>query len=139
MAKHPKTTNYEIGYKKPPKSGQFKPGQSGNKKGRPKGSKNFKTDLAEELAETISITEGGKPKKITKQKAIIKSTVAKAIKGDIKATNTLFGMVLKILIDTIETDETDDLSETDQAILDHFKTVVLNDALKNSANTEASK
>ena len=31
-----KKTEYEVGYKKPPKSGQFKPGQSGNRKGRPK-------------------------------------------------------------------------------------------------------
>lgn len=31
---------YEIGYGKPPKEYQFKKGQSGNKKGRPKNSKN---------------------------------------------------------------------------------------------------
>ena len=28
---------YEVGYKKPPKEGQFKKGQSGNPRGRPKG------------------------------------------------------------------------------------------------------
>ena len=30
-----KKKDYEIGYKKPPKHTQFKPGQSGNPKGRP--------------------------------------------------------------------------------------------------------
>ena len=29
-------TGYEVGYRKPPKEHQFKPGQSGNPKGRPK-------------------------------------------------------------------------------------------------------
>ena len=32
----PKSEAYEVGYGKPPKHSQFKPGQSGNKKGRPK-------------------------------------------------------------------------------------------------------
>lgn len=32
--------DYEVGYKKPPKEYQFKPGQSGNSKGRPKINKN---------------------------------------------------------------------------------------------------
>ena len=38
-----------VGYGNPPKESRFKKGQSGNQRGRPKGSKNLKTDLAEEL------------------------------------------------------------------------------------------
>ena len=40
--------DYEVGYKKPPIHTRFKPGVSGNPKGRPKGTKNLATDLAEE-------------------------------------------------------------------------------------------
>jgi Family of unknown function (DUF5681)/Helix-turn-helix domain len=65
----------------------FKPGHSGNPEGRPKGTKNLKTDLMEELSERISISEGGKPKKLSKQRALLKSLAAKAIKGDARAMN----------------------------------------------------
>ncbi len=33
-----------VGYCKPPKRTRFQPGQSGNPRGRPKGTKNLKTD-----------------------------------------------------------------------------------------------
>jgi len=77
---------YPVGYKKPPRQTQFKPGQSGNAKGRPKGSKDSKTVFAKELRTPIPVTENGKRKKITKLEAIIKHTVNKAAGGDPKAT-----------------------------------------------------
>ena len=80
---------YPIGYKKPPPQTQFKPGQSGNAKGRPKGSKNSKTVFEKELRTPIPVTENGKRKKITKLEAIIKHTVNKAAGGDPKATTVV--------------------------------------------------
>ncbi len=63
---------YEIGYKCPPKSGQFKPGQSGNPKGRRKGSRNFLTLLEQELGQSIVVNENGK-KKVTRLKAMVQA------------------------------------------------------------------
>lgn len=55
----PEAANYEIGYKKPPKENRFKPGQCGNRNGRPKGTVK-KTDLpgfGEERMKSIILTE----------------------------------------------------------------------------------
>lgn len=77
------------GYGLPPKHGQFKKGQSGNPRGRPKGATSFKADLAAELQEKLALTENGKERKITKQRAFIKTLTAAAIKKDIRAVNAL--------------------------------------------------
>ena len=116
---------YEVGYGRPPKHARFQPGQSGNPKGRPKGTKNLATDLSEELAEEIVVTEAGKSLKISKQRAMIKSLLAKALKGDTRAATVL----LKLLIDaeqaTARNAISESLSEDDQAILAAFAERVL--------------
>ena len=85
---------YEIGYGKPPKEYQFKKGQSGNKKGRPKNSKNTYVLLDEILSQTIPITENGKLMHISKRNAVLIQLVNKAVKGDLKATNALLPHML---------------------------------------------
>ena len=79
-------SDFPVGYKKPPHETRFKPGQSGNPGGRPK----KKTiTLAEafgrELNTSVTVTEGGKSKKITKRDAIAKHQTIKAVQGDHKA------------------------------------------------------
>jgi len=73
---------YKVGYGRPPETTRFKPGQSGNAKGRPKGSKNFGTALDKELGVRIPINENGQRKKVTKREAIAKQLVNKAASGD---------------------------------------------------------
>jgi hypothetical protein len=46
---------YEVGFAKPPKSGQFERGKSGNPKGRPKGSKNFATVVLRECRQRVRV------------------------------------------------------------------------------------
>lgn len=87
MAKNPKKkskkTDYETGYKKPPKEHQFKPGQSGNPKGRPKKITSLKEALQVSLNSDISIkTKTGEHKKITCAEAIVKRSVIDAISKD---------------------------------------------------------
>jgi hypothetical protein len=81
--------SYEVGYGRPPRHSRFKPGQSGNPKGRPKGSKSLKTLLEQALSSSVTITENGFPKKIALQELLFKAMVGKAVKGDIRATAVL--------------------------------------------------
>lgn len=79
----------EVGYGRPPQHSRFKKGKSGNPQGRPRGTSSFKADLAAELQEKLAITENGRERRITKQRAFIKTLTAAAIKKDIRAVNAL--------------------------------------------------
>ena len=80
---------YQIGYRRPPKSGQFTKGKTGNPKGRPKGTSNFLTLLTKELGQSIIVNENGKKKTVTRLQAMVKRMVAGALQGDQKALLSL--------------------------------------------------
>ena len=81
-----KKSDFKVGYKKPPRQTQFKPGKSGYPAGRPK---KKTTTLAEEIEKElnmqIDVVEGGKRRRITKRQAIAKQHINKAVNGDLKA------------------------------------------------------
>jgi hypothetical protein len=56
-------------YRRPPEATRFKPGQSGNPKGRPKGSRNFSTAIEKELNARVVVNENGKRRTITRRDA----------------------------------------------------------------------
>ena len=110
----------EIGYGKPPKQTRFKPGQSGNPRGRPSGTRNLKTDLAEELAERIAISEGGRRQAVSKQRGMLKQLMAKALKGDVRAANTVIGLVERLLDARADADMSAAVRAQDQDIIADF-------------------
>ena len=76
---------YEVGFGKPPRSRRFKPGQSGNPNGRPRGAKNFAVAIEQELVTRVTVTENGRRRRISKREVIAKHLVNKAASGDLKA------------------------------------------------------
>ncbi len=73
-----------VGYGKPPKHTRFKPGQSGNPRGRPRKNTSVEAMIKRELDQKIAVKEGGSELHITKREAIVKQFVNRAIKGDAK-------------------------------------------------------
>lgn len=87
--------DYAVGFGKPPKDSQFKPGQSGNNNGRPKGIKNKNPiDLIiKELDTTVQLKDGTK---ITKGAAIAKQLCNSAAAGvDFKSTKLVMDIIAK--------------------------------------------
>ena len=82
-------SDHSVGYGKPPRNTQFRKGQSGNPKGRRRGSKNLATVLLDSAHESVTVNEGGRRKSITKLEAMSKQLANKAAAGDPKATHLL--------------------------------------------------
>jgi hypothetical protein len=80
----------DVGYGKAPRAHRFKPGQSGNPKGRPKGKKNEATMLDELLFQKIKIREGGRERRITLFEGMLRRFAEDSLKGNIKAAAFLF-------------------------------------------------
>lgn len=85
--------NSKVGYKSPPTYTQFKPGQSGNAKGRPKGRKNSATMLQAIVNEKMEARIDGKIRRLSKLELIFHQLVAKALKGDSKASAEVMKLV----------------------------------------------
>jgi hypothetical protein len=77
--------DYEVGDRRPPKHSRFKPGQSGNPKGPPKGSVNLRTRISQQLRQTVTVTRNGRPVKMRKADLIALQIVDTAAKGNLKA------------------------------------------------------
>src|SRR5262245_38702610 len=112
--------DYSIGYKKPPRHSQFRRGQSGNPSGRPRGARNLATDLAEELAERIFVRDGERRLKISKQRMVLKSVLQKAMKGDVRAAESIFRMMASIIESQSEEEAPTKLAPSEKAILGRF-------------------
>jgi len=76
---------YDVGYSKPHSNTRFKPGQSGNPTGRPRGARNFGTAIEDELRARVTVTENGRRKRLSKREVIAKRLVNCAAEGDLRA------------------------------------------------------
>ena len=116
------TGEYDVGYCRPPKEHRFPENTSGNPKGRPKGAKNLKTDLPEELGETMKVREGGRECHISKQRALIKTQVARALNGNDRAAAKIFDLYLKVIgLDDDAADADLPLTEDERAVIEKLE------------------
>lgn len=117
--------DHEVGYKKPPKSSQFKKGQSGNPKGRPKNSKNANKHAHDVFNEAVSFTENGEAKTTTRRELAVRTQADKALKGDHRAADRMFSMDDAYQARQAEQanearTSTEDMLEADRLILERY-------------------
>jgi hypothetical protein len=110
----------KVGYGKPPKSTQFKPGQSGNPKGRRKGVQNFETDLQETLQAKVEIKNANGTRTVSTQQALVQTLAEKALAGDIRANQQLIALILRSPKDNRSEAPAILLDNDDRAILDEY-------------------
>jgi acetone carboxylase gamma subunit len=85
MSNVDETEDYEVGYGKPPKDGQFKKGVSGNPSGRLKKPVDFDSALMRALDARVKITENGKAKVVTKRDLAATRLANDAASGKLQA------------------------------------------------------
>ena|SRR6185437_12480307 len=104
---------YAVGRGRPPLASRFKPGRSGNPKGRAKGS----TDLAAILKRTLAARDASASKRrrrtISKLEAMVERLVAKAVGGDIAAMRFLAGLTQLVP----DTEPASPLGDGDRAVM----------------------
>jgi hypothetical protein len=88
-------SDYKVGRGRPPKHSQFKPGQSGNPNGRPRGSANASTIVERALNRKVSVRKGDKKQTMTTLEAITESYSLKAVQGDRHAANFVLNLGTK--------------------------------------------
>ena len=117
--------------KRQPNSGSWTKGVSPNPKGRPKGAKGLKTIARKILSEKVTVRSATGPRKVRLVEGLMRKEVELAVSGDWRARRTILELSKWALGDIAETPggerapAPEELSPTDQAILDMFAEEIL--------------
>ncbi|MEQ1956649.1 DUF5681 domain-containing protein [Mesorhizobium yinganensis] len=119
----PRGPEYQVGYARPPVSTRFQPGQTGNPKGRPKKNESHAAIVKRVLNEPIKIKENGRLKRVTKQEALIRTNLANALQGDVRAVREAFSQARDAGMTVAESDvgtQTEHLVDDDREIMERY-------------------
>jgi hypothetical protein len=115
-----KAPPYAVGYGRPPKATQFAKGESGNPRGRPKGTRTVGAMLQEILRQKIAVTENGKTRRLPALEVILRRLANDAMRSEPRALKLLLALNDRYG-DSAQTDlHLDDILAEDKAILASF-------------------
>jgi hypothetical protein len=115
-----KTANYAVGYGRPPRTTQFKPGQSGNPKGRRKGTRSVGAIIQDILQQRVKVTEGEKTRHLPAIEVMFHRLKNDALRGDLKAFKFFLALWDRYEASPETKVKMDELTAEDQEILDRF-------------------
>src|ERR1700690_1707791 len=84
-------SSYVVGHGRPPIHGQFKPGQSGNPQGRPKGRLNNTTAVERIMNKKLAVSDGETVRRLPLLAANLYAHASKGAKDDVRSA----GLALK--------------------------------------------
>ena len=111
---------YVVGYRRPPKATQFKPGESGNPKGRPKGSRPVGAVLQDIMQQRVSVTEGNKARRLPVLEVIMRRLANDAMRSDPRAIKLLLSLLDRYAQSPDADLQLDELLAEDQTILTQY-------------------
>src|SRR6516165_10143992 len=111
-----------VGYGRPPVQTRFKPGRSGNPKGRPRNSRNLRNIIQDALTTRIVLRQGQGKRSISKLEGIVLRQIEGALKGNEKAALATLKMAAQVgLLDGPEgAGETPTLSASEQEMVNEL-------------------
>ena len=83
----------KAGYGRPPKDSRFKPGRSGNPRGRPKGVRNLRSDFNEVMTKRVRIREDGELRYVSRQGGTFAEPLRQGVAGRYKSVGPVVGKV----------------------------------------------
>jgi hypothetical protein len=115
-------SSYLVGYGRPPKHSQFRPGQSGNPSGHRKKRDSLQDIVAQVLFEKRELEVGERTEKIQGVTALVRTAMTRALQGDYKFLMAVIALIRLSGLADLGGDallpETD--SRSDEAILADF-------------------
>jgi hypothetical protein len=109
-----------VGYGRPPKAMQFKKGESGNAKGRPKGSRTVGAVLQEILQQKIAVTENGKTRRVRALEVMLRRLANDAMRSEPAALKLMLSLYDRYGESPEAGIRIDDVLEEDRALLAKF-------------------
>lgn len=110
----------DVGYGHPPRRTRFKPGQSGNPRGRPKGARSTGTIVTGVLNRKVSLAAGGRQRQVPLKEAIILRIADSALKGDLKAASALLALAERTAQTATDAASSAHQDQDDEAIISNF-------------------
>jgi hypothetical protein len=124
----PKSADYVVGFRKPPKHTQFRPGHSGNPKGRQKGAKGMKTLARQILTTRVPVRSASGTKMMTRMDALLHKMVELSMKGNPRLILTLIDLYQQSVPEQRNSEapqHAPSLTGTDEATLAMLKELLL--------------
>jgi Family of unknown function (DUF5681) len=120
MSKRKSSQN--VGYRRPPKTTQFKKGKSGNPRGRPKGSRNVGAVLRDVIDQKFQITENGKIRRLPGLEVVLRQSFIDAMRSGPAERKFFFSLIDRYadLNETAVVPDIDEVLAEDREILARY-------------------